>query len=84
MDYSQLAAHANGYKPYYIYRQKNTAGNLENVGFSKDGHYGLYNILMMEEIHSIYSVGAGAVTKIVENSKIERHFMPKYPYEYLK
>ena len=61
MDYSQIKAHAAGYIPYYMYRQKNTVGNYENVGFSREGHEGLYNIYMMEEIHSIFSAGAGAV-----------------------
>ena len=90
VDYSQLRAQAAGYVPYYIYRQKNTVGNFENVGFALEGKEGLYNIYMMEEVHSILSVGAGAVTKLVEyypaniaSTKIIRHFNPKYPYEYL-
>ncbi len=85
VDYSQLQASFHGYVPYYIYRQKNAVGNLENVGFSQKGAEGLYNIFMMEEIHSIFGVGAGAVTKFVTPRKnhIERVFMPKYPYEYL-
>ena len=90
VDYSQIKAHQAGYIPYYMYRQKNTVGNYENVGFSKPGHEGLYNIYMMEEIHSIFSAGAGAVTKLVDltgatESKrtIERLFNQKYPYEYL-
>ena len=77
--------------PYYMYRQKNTVGNYENVGFSLEGHEGLYNIYMMEEIHSIFAAGAGAVTKLVDcvgttNNKrtIERLFNQKYPYEYLE
>lgn len=90
VDYSQLRAQAAGYLPYYMYRQKNTVGNFENVGFAQEGTEGLYNIYMMEEVHSILSVGAGAVTKLVEyypaniaSTKIIRHFNPKYPYEYL-
>jgi oxygen-independent coproporphyrinogen-3 oxidase len=74
-----------------MYRQKNTVGNLENVGFSLDGHEGLYNIYMMEEIQSIFAVGAGAVTKLVKcrspfshETEIKRIFRPKYPYEYLR
>jgi oxygen-independent coproporphyrinogen-3 oxidase len=76
-----------------MYRQKNTVGNYENVGFSLQGHEGLYNIYMMEEIHSIFAAGAGAVTKLVDNraigevlsekKTIERLFHQKYPYEYL-
>jgi len=78
-----------GYNPYYIYRQKNTAGALENIGYAKVGAEGLYNIFIMEEVHDIFAVGAGAVTKLVRHGKdgeeyIERLFSPKYPYEYLE
>lgn len=90
VDYSQLRAQSAGYLPYYMYRQKNTVGNFENVGFALEGTEGLYNIYMMEEVHSILAVGAGAVTKLVEyhpaniaQTKITRCFNPKYPYEYL-
>lgn len=90
VDYSQLRAQAAGYLPYYMYRQKNTVGNYENVGFAQEGTEGLYNVYMMEEVHSILAVGAGAVTKLVEyhpanisSTKINRYFNPKYPYEYL-
>ena len=90
VDYSQIKALHNGYIPYYMYRQKNTVGNYENVGFSLEGHEGLYNIYMMEELHSIFAAGAGAVTKLVDNTgndvsgkSIERLFHHKYPYEYL-
>ena len=91
VDYTQLRAQENGYKPYYMYRQKNTVGNFENVGFAIDGMEGKYNIYMMEEVHSIFAVGAGAVSKMVDyrpinggKPHIERLFYPKYPYEYLK
>ena len=89
VDYSQKALSAAGYLPYYMYRQKNTVGNQENVGYAKPGHEGLYNIYMMEEVHSIFASGAGSVTKLVSlpdgegNVRIERLFQPKYPYEYL-
>ena len=90
VDYSQIKAMHEGYAPYYMYRQKNTVGNFENVGFAIDGKKGLYNIYMMEEIHSIFACGAGAVSKFVDfapaNGKqrvIERFFNQKYPYEYL-
>ena len=85
VDYSQVAAGNAGYVPYYIYRQKNTVGNFENVGFSLEGAEGLYNIYMMEEVHSVFAAGAGAVTKLVakDRSIIKRSAMPKYPYEYL-
>ena len=91
VDYSQIKAQQNGYKPYYMYRHKNTVGNFENVGFALDGYEGKYNIYMMEEVHTILAVGAGAVTKFVrlksaETGKpvIRRCFNPKYPYEYLR
>lgn len=91
VDYTQLKTQQEGYKPYYMYRQKNTVGNYENVGFSVEGHEAKYNIYMMEEVHSIFAAGAGAVTKLVDykpqnggNPVIERLFYPKYPYEYLR
>ncbi len=85
VDYSQLRARNSGYMPYYLYRQKNAVGNLENVGFALSGAEGRYNIYIMEELHTIFAVGAGAVTKLVDrkNGRIERIFMNKYPYEYL-
>lgn len=86
VDYSQVKAKLAGYVPYYIYRQKNTVGNLENVGFALPGAEGLYNVFIMEELQHIFAVGAGSVTKLVsgEAARIERFFMPKYPFEYLK
>ncbi len=94
VDYSQIKAKASGYRPYYLYRQKNTVGNYENVGFALNGYEGLYNIFMMEEIHTVFAAGAGAVTRLVSPPKIgeeneyspviERIFNPKYPYEYLE
>ena len=89
VEYSQLRAKAFGYRPYYMYRQKNTVGNQENVGYAKEGHEGYYNVFMMEELHSIFAVGAGAVTKLVREKPdgkrdISRIFNPKYPYEYLR
>lgn len=90
VDYSQIKSIQAGYKPYYMYRQKNTVGNYENVGFALEGTEGRYNIYMMEEVHSIFAAGAGAVTKLVrydadknKGSYITRLFNPKYPYEYL-
>ena len=85
VDYAQLVAAAHKYHPYYLYRQKNTVGNLENVGFSLDGYDGIYNCLIMAEERNIYACGAAAVTKLVsdETGVIKRFYMPKYPYEYL-
>lgn len=62
-----------GMEPYYLYRQKNMAGNLENTGYAQPGKYGLYNILIMEELQSIVALGAGSVSKRVdEDGRIER------------
>ncbi len=55
-----------GMEPYYLYRQKNMAGNLENTGYALPGKYGLYNILIMEELQSIVALGAGSVSKRVD------------------
>lgn len=91
VDYTQICAPKKGYIPYYMYRQKNTVGNFENVGFARPGTEGRYNIYMMEEYHSIFAAGAGAVSKVVEYSPapgkspmIDRYFNHKYPYEYLR
>jgi len=74
-----------GYNPYYLYRQSKTAGNLENVGYSKKGYEGLYNVYIMDETHTILAVGAGAVTKLRKpfENKIERIFNFKFPFEYI-
>lgn len=60
--------------PYYLYRQKNMAGNFENTGFAKEGAFGIYNILIMEEVQSIIACGAGTVSKRVypDGKRIER------------
>lgn len=54
-------------KPYYLYRQKNMSGNFENVGYAREGKYGLYNILIMEEVQTIVALGAGTITKRVRS-----------------
>ncbi len=59
--------------PYYLYRQKNMSGNFENVGYAKEGKFGIYNILIMEEVQTIVALGAGSVTKkVFEDGRIER------------
>jgi len=73
-----------GLRPYYLYRQKNILGNLENVGYSQKGKECLYNIQIMEERQSVFACGAGAVTKIVfPGNRIERSFNVKSVEEYL-
>ena len=90
VDTAQKMLLGGGYIPYYMYRQKNTVGNLENVGYARAGREGLYNVYMMEEVHSIFAAGASAVTKFVSpmkengDQRIDRIFEAKYPYEYLK
>ena len=68
-----------GYKPYYMYRQKNMLGNFENVGYGKDNKCGIYNVAIMEEQQSIVALGAGSVSKFVNNAtgRIERSFNVK-------
>ena len=75
-----------GYRPYYLYRQKNTLQNLENVGWCKPGHEGYYNIYIMEEVQTILSAGAGGSTKLVADGgkRMQRIFNFKYPTEYIQ
>ena len=72
----ELAAQAAarmGMEPYYLYRQKNISGNLENVGYARPGKAGMYNILIMEEKQSILALGAGSISKAVfPGGRIER------------
>ena len=74
-----------GKHPYYLYRQKNQLGNLENVGYTKPGLESLYNIYIMEEFQTILSLGCGGVTKTVDRKldKIERIFNVKEPQDYI-
>ncbi len=86
VDYAQKQLMEEGWRPYYLYRQKNTIANLENVGYAKPGYESAYNILIMEEVHTILALGAGAVTKLVnpETGEIQRIYNFKYPYEYIR
>jgi len=69
----QEYAKAEGYEPYYLYRQKNMSDNLENIGYARPGKEGLYNVLIMEEKQTIVALGAGASTKAVyPDGRIER------------
>lgn len=85
LEYAQNRFYSAGYKPYYMYRQSRSLGNLENVGWCREGYECLYNVFMMEECHTVLAVGAGAVTKLKEpfGRNIERIFNFKYPYEYI-
>ena len=74
-----------GYKPYYLYRQKYMSGSFENVGWSRDGRDCLYNIYMMEELHTILSVGGGGMNKInLPDGSLERYHNPKFPEQYIE
>lgn len=72
-------------KPYYMYRQKNMVGNMENIGYTIEGKEAIYNIQMIEERQTIIACGAGAVTKVVflDENRIERHFNVKDVREYI-
>ena len=84
LDDAWAALEAGGYAPYYLYRQKFMSGALENVGWTRPGYVNQYNICMMEELHTVLSLGAGGVTKFVENGVVRRMANPKYPQEYLR
>jgi oxygen-independent coproporphyrinogen-3 oxidase len=74
------------YEPYYLYRQQNILGNLENIGYSKRGQESIYNILIMEEVQTIIGLGCGASSKYVhpETGVITRYANPKDPKTYIE
>ena len=84
LDFAWAALRQAGYLPYYLYRQKFMSGSFENVGWCKPGFVNVYNICMMEELHTVLSLGAGGVTKLVEGGVVRRLANPKYPQEYLR
>ncbi|MBQ9708286.1 MAG: coproporphyrinogen dehydrogenase HemZ [Firmicutes bacterium] len=65
---------AEGYLPYYLYRQKHTSGNTENIGYCREGHISTYNVRIMEEAQSILAMGAGGISKIYfpDENRLER------------
>lgn len=85
LQYAEKKLQNAGYGPYYLYRQKFTAGGFENVGWCKEKKECFYNVSMMEELQTILSLGAGSVSKCVnrENGAIERVNNPKYPIDYI-
>ncbi len=85
LDIAQEKLRAADYGPYYLYRQKNAVGNLENVGFAREGFEGVYNICIMEELCSIIAMGGGGSTKLVrhDSGRNIRIMEPKYPLEYI-
>ena len=73
MEIAAQGAKRLGMKPYYLYRQKNMSGNFENVGYAVPGKFGLYNILIMEEVQTILALGAGCISKrVYPDGRIER------------
>lgn len=83
LSYAQNKMNETGRVPYYMYRQKNISGNLENVGYSKPGFMSFYNINIMEETQTIIAVGCGGSTKVVKDGKISRIFNFKDPKTYI-
>ena len=85
VDYANEALRALGYKPYYLYRQKYMSGSFENVGWSRDGLDCLYNIYMMEEVHTILSLGGGGMNKVnFPDGSLKRFHNPKFPEQYIE
>ena len=84
LDLAAVRLRAEGYAPYYLYRQKFMSGGFENVGWCRPGTENLYNICIMEELCSILSMGAGASTKLTAgDGLLKRFFAPKYAKEYI-
>lgn len=85
MDASVHALEANGFSPYYLYRQTRMAGNLENTGWCREGEICRYNIYTMDESVTVLACGAGGVSKLKDphSNRLERIFNFKYPYEYI-
>ena len=90
-DVTEMVAYANetlralGYKPYYLYRQKYMSGSFENVGWSRDNLDCLYNIYMMEEVHTILSLGGGGMNKVnFRDGSLQRFHNPKFPEQYIE
>lgn len=73
MEIAREGAYALDMKPYYLYRQKNMSGNFENVGYAREDKYGIYNILINEEVQTIIALGAGSISKrVYSDGRIER------------
>lgn len=84
VDHAGTALRGLGYHPYYLYRQKYMSGSFENVGWCTEGSACLYNIYMMEELHSILSLGGGGMSKVnLPGGKLERFHNPKFPRQYI-
>ena len=85
VDYANETLRSLGYKPYYLYRQKYMSGSFENVGWSRDELDCLYNIYMMEEVHTILSLGGGGMNKVnFPDGSLKRFHNPKFPEQYIE
>ena len=85
VDYANETLRSLNYKPYYLYRQKYMSGSFENVGWSRDGLDCLYNIYMMEELHTIVSLGGGGMNKVnLPDGTLQRFHNPKFPEQYIE
>ena len=86
IDMTARYAREMGMEPYYLYRQKNMAGNFENVGYSVPGKACIYNILIMEEKQTIMACGAGTTTKVVfpRENRLERAENVKEVEQYIE
>ncbi|MBQ2928069.1 MAG: coproporphyrinogen dehydrogenase HemZ [Oscillospiraceae bacterium] len=85
VDYANQTLRALNYKPYYLYRQKYMSGSFENVGWSRDNLDCLYNIYMMEEVHTILSLGGGGMNKVnFPDGSLKRFHNPKFPEQYIE
>ena len=85
VEYANQTLRSLGYKPYYLYRQKYMSGSFENVGWSRDGRDCLYNIYMMEELHTILSLGGGGMNKVnLPDGSLQRFHNPKFPEQYIQ
>ena len=84
VEYANSSLRTLGYKPYYLYRQKYMSGSFENVGWSREGFDCLYNIYMMEELHTILSLGGGGMNKVnLPDGTLQRFHNPKFPEQYI-
>lgn len=85
LEYAQKTLTENGYKPYYLYRQKHQVGGLENVGYFRDDNVCIFNIDSMEDVSSVIAIGAGAISKRVFNleNRIERQPNCKFINDYI-
>ena len=85
VNYANSTLRGLSYKPYYLYRQKYMSGSFENVGWSRDGLDCLYNIYMMEEVHTILSLGGGGMNKVnFPDGSLQRFHNPKFPEQYIQ